>query len=86
MKRNPDKKRIYRLKINDEGRRILQAAILNRLILDGTPISVNSSPTDPDIDDTAIIDGNCVVKICDEWIKSLGNAIQNDDTSDETSY
>lgn len=86
MKRDPDKKRIYRLKVNDEGRRILQAAILNRLILDGTPISVNSSPTDPDIDDMAITDGNCIVKICDEWIKSIGNTTQNDDAYDEASY
>lgn len=86
MKRDVDKKRIYRLKVNDEGRRILQAAILNRLILDGTPISVNSSPTDPDAGDTAIIDGNCIVKICDEWIKSIGSTISNDDTSDEISF
>lgn len=86
MKRDTTKKRIYRLKVNDEGRRILQAAILNRLILDGTPISVNSSPTDPDADDTAIIDGNCIVKICDEWLKTIDNTISNNDTSDETSF
>lgn len=71
MKRDPDKTRTYRIKVDDRGENILKQSVLNRMIMDNKPLRFDGNCEE----DIKRIEGDCLVRICEEWMEGYAEDV-----------